>query len=101
MSFITQILLPKLDNMGRPFRREQFRAFHARMIRRFGGWTRKGRAEGAWLGPSGELYSDEHWVYEIGHSRRNRRFWQAEKERLKEEFQQDEIWIIQYEGRLI
>jgi hypothetical protein len=71
------------------------------MIHRFGGWTRKGQAEGAWLAPTGEFYTDEHWVYEIGHSRRDLRFWQAEKERLKEEFNQEEIWIIQYEGRLI
>jgi hypothetical protein len=71
------------------------------MIRRFGGWSRKGQAEGAWLAPSGQLYSDEHWVYEIGHPRRSLRFWQAEKQRLKEEFQQEEIWMIQYEGKLI
>jgi hypothetical protein len=101
MPFVTQILLPKHDNLGRRWRRDHYRAFHARMIRRFGGWTRKGQSEGAWLAPSGHLYMDEHWVYEIGHARRNLRFWQAEKERLKEEFQQEEIWIIQYEGRLI
>jgi hypothetical protein len=76
-------------------------AFHARMIRRFGGWTRKGQAQGAWLGPSGETFTDEHWVYEVGHTRRDLRFWQAEKERLKEEFEQEEIWILQYEGRRI
>ena len=101
MPFITQILLPKRDNLGRHFRQEHFRGFHARMIRRFGGWTRKGQAEGAWLAPSGQCYTDEHWVYEIGHSRRELRFWQAEKERLKTEFNQEDIWIIQYEGRLI
>jgi hypothetical protein len=101
MPFITQILLPKRDNAGRPYRRKDYSAFHARMIRRFGGWTRKGQAEGAWLAPSGRLYTDEHWVYEVGHARRNLRFWQAEKERLKTEFHQEEIWILQYQGRLI
>jgi hypothetical protein len=101
MPFITQILLPKRDNLGRPFRRNHYRPFHARMLRRFGGWTSKGQAEGAWLGSSGEFFSDEHWVYEVGHDRRDLRFWQAEKERLKEEFAQEEIWIIQYEGRRI
>jgi hypothetical protein len=101
MPFITQVLLPKRDNLGRPFGREHYVAFHARMIRRFGGWTRKGQAQGAWLGPSGETFTDEHWVYEVGHTRRDLRFWQAEKERLKEEFEQEEIWILQYEGRRI
>jgi hypothetical protein len=48
-----------------------------------------------------DLHADEHWVYEIGHSRRDLQFWQAEKERLKAEFEQEEIWMIQYEGRLI
>ena len=101
MPFITQILLPKRDIVGRPFGRARFRAFHRRMIRRFGGWTRKGQAEGAWLSPSGELHTDEHWVYEVGHARRHLRFWRAEKERLKADLDQEDIWIIQYEGRMI
>jgi len=101
LPFITQILLPKRDNLGRPFERDSYAAFHARMIARFGGWTRKGQVEGAWLSPTGTLYVDAHWVYEIGHARRDLPFWQAEKERLKAAFAQEEIWIIQYEGRRI
>lgn len=101
MPFITQILLPKRDNLGRLHRKKLFAAFHARMIQKFSGWTRKGQAEGAWLGVTGNLYKDEHWVYEVGHARQELRFWLEEKERLKEEFDQEEIWIIQYEGRLI
>jgi hypothetical protein len=101
MAYITQVLLPKRDNLGRAFDRDHYSPFHSRLIRRFGGWTRKGQAEGAWLSPSGEVFSDEHWVYEIGHSRRDLRFWESEKERLKTEFDQEEIWIIQYEGRRI
>jgi hypothetical protein len=101
MPFITQVLLPKRDNLGRAFGRKRYGAFHERMIRRFGGWTRKGQAEGAWLSPAGRLYTEEHWIYEVGHSHRDLRFWQAEKERLKEEFDQEEIWIVQYEGRLL
>ena len=101
MAFITQILLPKCDNLGQRFDRELYRAFHARTLRKFGGWTRKGLVEGAWLSPSGHLYAEDHWLYEVGHARRNIRFWQAEKERLKAEFDQEEIWIMQYEGRRI
>jgi hypothetical protein len=101
MSYITQVLLPKRDNLGRPFDREDYATFHGRLIRRFGGWTRKGQAEGAWLSPSGELFSDEHWVYEVGHARRDLRFWREGKGRLRIEFDQEEIWIIQYEGRRI
>jgi hypothetical protein len=101
MPFITQVLLPKRDNFGRLFVRDTYRAFHARMIRRFAGWTRKGQAEGAWLSPAGQIYGDEHWVYEIGHRRRDLRFWAAEKGRLKTEFDQEEIWIVQYEARRI
>jgi hypothetical protein len=33
--------------------------------------------------------------------RRDLRFWRAEKQQLKAEFEQEEIWIMQYEGRLI
>ena len=101
MPFITQLLIPKNDNVGRPFQKELYAAFHARMIRKFGGWTRKGQAEGAWLAGSGRLYSDQHWIYEIGHKSRELRFWQEEKERLRTEFEQEEIWIMQYEGRLL
>jgi hypothetical protein len=69
------------------------------MTERYCGWTRKGQAEGTWLSPSGELYAEEYWIYEVGHERPDLRFWHEEKERLKVEFDQEEIWIIQYEGR--
>ena len=101
MPFVTQVLIPKRDNAGRHFAKARYFAFHTRIIRRFGGWTRKGQVEGAWLSPSGALFTDEHWLYEVGHSRRHLRFWKAEKERLKVEFGQEDIWIIQYEGRMI
>ncbi len=101
MTFITQLLLPKCDNLGQPFEAGHYHSFHARMIGKFGGWTRKGQAEGAWLSPSARLFSEDHWVYEVGHSRRELRFGQAEKERLKVEFDQEEVWIMQYEGRRI
>src|SRR5437660_1733408 len=101
MPFITQVLLPRRDNAGRRFNRELYFAFHGRMIRRFGGWTRKGKVDGSWLSSSGVLFTEEHWLYEIGHERRNLRFWQTEKERLKLEFEQEEIWMVQYEGRRI
>jgi hypothetical protein len=93
--------LPKSDNLGQPFDEAHYDVFHARMIRKFGGWTRKGQVAGAWLSPSGRLFVEDHWLYEIGHSRRDLRFWQAEKERLKVEFDQEEIWIMQYEGQRI
>lgn len=101
MAFITQVLLPKCNNLGQPFRRDAYRPFHSRMIRRYGGWTRKGVAEGSWLSPSGMMFTEDHWVYEVGHAKRDLRYWQAEKERLKAEFDQEEIWIMQYEGRRI
>jgi len=101
MPFITQILLPRCDNLGRRFERERYCAFHARLIHRFRGWTRKGLAEGSWLSPSGRLYSEDHWIYEVGHARRDLSFWREEKERLKVEFDQEEIWIMQFEGRRI
>ena len=56
MSFITQVLLPKRDNVGRRFSPERYGPFHRRMIRKFRGWTRKGQAEGAWLALSGNLF---------------------------------------------
>jgi hypothetical protein len=101
MGFITQILLPKRDNFGTRFGRDHYNAVHQRLIRKFGGWTRKGQVQGAWLSPSGEVSTDEHWLYEVGRPRRDLRFWQAEKARLMTEFDQEDIWINQYEGRRI
>jgi hypothetical protein len=101
MPFITQVLLPKRDNLGKMIPQARFRTFQNRMIDRYRGWTRKGQAEGAWLSPTGMLYMDTHWVYEVGHDTKDIRFWKAEKERLKEEFDQEDIWIVQYEGRQI
>jgi hypothetical protein len=86
MAFITQILLPKADNLGRPFGLEAYGDFETRMLRRYGGWTCIGVAEGAWLSPSGQLYTEDHWVYEVGHKRQDLRFWRDEKGRLKAEF---------------
>ena len=101
MPVITQVFLPMRDSLGRRFGAGRYEGFHARMMRRFTGWTRKGMAQGAWLSGAGEFCADEHWVHEIVHRGRHRRFWQAEKERLKVEFEQDEIWIIQFEGHVI
>ena len=101
MPFVTQVFLPKQDNLGKAFPKELYLAFQQRMIQRYRGWTQKGQSEGAWLSPSGEFYADQHWVYEIGHQSRDVRFWRAEKDRVREQFDQEDIWIFQYEGRQI
>src|SRR5262249_15015892 len=92
-ALITKARLPNRDNLGKPFAKALYKAFHSRMIRKFGGWARKGQAEGAWLAPSGRFYAEEHWIYEIGHARRELRFWRTEKDRLKIDFDQEEICI--------
>jgi hypothetical protein len=58
MDFVTQLLLPKKDNHGRKYPKLQYAPFHARMMQRFRGWTRKGQVEGAWLGLSGKIIID-------------------------------------------
>ena len=97
MAFITQVLLPIFDNRGRRFPRALYRPFHQRMVERFDGWTQKHRAVGAWQSPTGVLYIDKHFVYEIAHKTRSLAYWRAEKARLKREFEQEEIWIVQFE----
>lgn len=83
MPYITQILLPKRSNLGQSYGQERYGAFHARVLRRFGGWTRKGQVEGAWLNPAGKLFIEEHWVYEIGHLTRDLRFGKRRKNGLR------------------
>jgi hypothetical protein len=101
MKYVAQILIPKKDNQGVRFSKSKYATFHARMMQRFRGWSRKGQVEGAWSGLSGRIIVDIHWVYEIEHARRQLSFWEEEKERLKEEFEQEEIRMMQYEGRRI
>jgi hypothetical protein len=97
MAFITQVLLPAFDNRGRRFPPASYRAFQQCMVERFEGWTQKQKAVGAWQSAAGILHLDKHLVYEIGHKTRNLGFWRAEKEQLKREFEQEEIWIVQFE----
>jgi hypothetical protein len=97
MAFITQVLLPMFDNRGRRFPPASYQPFHERMVERFDGWTQKQKALGVWQSPGGIRYKDKHLVYEIAHKTRNLGFWRAEKERLKREFEQEEIWIVQLE----
>ena len=101
MRFTTQVLLPIYDNLGVRFSDALYRAFEVRMMRQYRGWTRTGEVNGAWQSPAGEIFIDEHVVYEISHSHRELQFWRREKEKLKSDFDQQEIWIMQYEGRQI
>ena len=55
MRFTTQILLLIRDNLGQRFSEALYRAFEARMMRRYRGWTRTGQAEGGWQSPSGQI----------------------------------------------
>jgi len=41
MPVITQVFLPMRDSLGRRFGAGRYEGFHARMMRRFTGWTRK------------------------------------------------------------
>jgi len=40
-------------------------------------------------------------IVDVGHARRDLRFWEAAMERLETEFDEEETWIMQYEGRRI
>jgi len=64
--FEVQVLIPIVDNDGRPFTGEDHAAFEAALVDRFGGFTLfPSTAVGGWKDADGVLYNDRTRVYGI------------------------------------
>lgn len=91
---LVQILLPRTDNAGRPFRREEYDHVKEDLARRFDGVTAylQSPAEGLWRqGP--EAANDEIVIFEVTVEEVHREYWRTREARLEEMFRQDKIVI--------
>jgi hypothetical protein len=65
--FEVQVLIPVVDNDGRPFTGEDHTAFEAVLVDRFGGFTLlPNEAAGKWKDATGAVYPDRTRLYAIG-----------------------------------
>ena len=91
------LFLPLTDNDGQPFSARMFRAVQSELLSQFGGVTFFPQpSEGQWEA-GGVTYRDEIVIYRVitPHAGKARRFLRTYKEKLKREFNQLEILIIE------
>ena len=91
---LIQILLPLFDNTGRHFAEELFSKVRQELTERFGGLTAFTRApaQGVWK-DEGETRHDEIVVFEVMAERLDGDWWRAYRQKLEQDFRQDEIVI--------
>lgn len=92
---LVQILLPLSDNDARPFARADYEDVRRTLTERFGGVTAYVRApaEGHWKEDGGSTARDEIVIYEVMAERLDRPWWVNYRERLREQFRQEELVV--------
>lgn len=93
--YVTRLFVPRTNNKGLPFPRRWVRQTEWALLTKFDGLTIWGEVQGQWISPSGRAHLDTHQVYEVAHAGRERAWWEKFKQELKEQFAQEEIWILQ------
>jgi len=93
--FLTRVFVPRNDNTGSPFPRRMFVQTERTLLLKFQGLTMWGNVRGQWVSPSGQVDTDSHHVYEIAHSGREIPWWRRFKRKLRKEYRQEDVWIIQ------
>lgn len=99
---LVQILLPTADNSGQPFPSRLFTALRRELTDRFGGVTvySRGPAEGFWEGDEGQS-RDDIVIFEVMCESLDPAWWHERRQRLEEEFRQDEVIVRAQEIRLL
>lgn len=89
-----QILLPRADNKGRPFEREDFDRLKEELATQFGGVTAylQSPAEGLWRQGAGSDI-DEIVVFEVMTEEVDLADWRARRSELERHFRQDKVII--------
>jgi hypothetical protein len=89
-----QILLPTADNAGEPFPERMFADLRRELMDRFGGVTvfSQGPAQGFWQGEDGTSH-DDIVIFEVMAEAIDEAWWKTRRERLEDEFRQDEIVV--------
>lgn len=91
---LVQILLPRTDNSGHPFGRDDYDRVKEDLARRFDGVTAylQSPAEGLWR-QGAEAAKDEIVIFEVMVAEVDREDWRTRQARLEEMFRQDRIVI--------
>lgn len=91
-----QILLPRADNAGQPFPREDFDQVKEELARRFDGVTAylQAPAEGLWR-QGAESDSDDIVIFEVMTQELDLADWRDRRAELERRFRQDRV-IIRY-----
>jgi hypothetical protein len=93
---LVQILLPRADNQGRPFEREDFDRVKEELATQFDGVTAylQAPAEGLWRqGADSDI--DEIVIFEVMAEEVDLSDWRARRSELERRFRQDKV-IIRY-----
>ena len=91
---LVQLLLPLMDQDGKPFPRSQYRKIREVLTERFGGLTAYTRAPAVGLWDEGDQVSiDDIVVYEVMVSDLDRNWWREYRAGLEEAFDQDELVV--------
>ena len=91
------LYLPLSDNDGQPFAARMFRSVQNELLDQFGGVTFFPQPnEGLWQ-TAGVTYHDDIVIYRVitPHTNKARRFFRTYKEKLKRDFDQLEILIVE------
>lgn len=92
---VIEVLLPVYDNDGAAFPRSHFDAVRRELTDRFGGVTAflRAPAEGLWKEDDGDVVRDDIVLFEVMTDELDASWWAAYRERLRVQFQQDELII--------
>jgi hypothetical protein len=92
---LVQVLLPVYDNTGDPFSGEFFAEVRLVLTDKFGGVTAYARApaKGLWKDEDGNVARDDVVVYEVMVDELDTGWWGEYRERLRQQFEQEELLI--------
>ena len=93
--YLIEIFLPLTDNLGQPFPRRELDRVRAELTDRFGGVTAflRAPATGLWDDDDGRIRHDELAILEVMAESLDRRWWTGYRERLEQQFRQEEIVV--------
>ena len=93
--YLIEILLPTSDNEGGRFPRQEFDRIRDELTERFGGVTAflRAPAVGLWESEDGHVRRDELVILEVMVEALESTWWQDFRQRLEQQFRQEEIVV--------
>ncbi len=93
--YLVQILLPVYDNQGNSFSKKKFEFVRKLLTEKFGRLTSylRAPAQGFWKDEKDEVVKDDIILFEVIQDKIDYYWWNTYKNKLKDDFCQDEIII--------